>query len=700
MHPKLVKGIYKIETNAVFSSIKRGFLLLFPVLMAGALVLLVRDFPIPSFQEFLSQLWGGAVRRFLDSAYTATYGFLSAYLVLSVSFCYSSTFKIKNISLQIMGMFVSSVCFLASFGAAIGSFKLSQLGSTSVFPALLSAILATKLFFVLYERLSKNFHAYAMGVDINYKTAMSAILPLLLCVSAFILVNLIISTLFHVANLNELISQALVALFRNMNGSLGSGVLFTFILNLLWMLGIHGGNALDQVALSVLVPANTDPTQVVSKTFLDNFVLIGGSGAALCLVLAMLFFAKNKNTRGLSRSAAPTALFNINEIVMFGYPVILNPILLIPFLLVPLCSLLIAYTATKIGFIPIINKDVSWTTPVLFSGYIATGTLRGTLVQLVSIFAGTAIYTPFVRLADKMQTETQAFAVDDLNRLFQKNEEKNNPQAYLERGDAVGLAAKSMIRQLRSDIERKNVPIYYQPQVDAHGRIVGGEALLRWRYAGRAIYPPLLIALAKEDGLLGQLTQCILTRACEDTKRFLSAAACPEGFQISANIVAKQLGTLAFIESCVQLVRETQVQGHFCLEVTEESSLQYYETIAAHIAFLRENGITMAIDDFSMGHTSLKYLQNNDFHYVKLDGGLVKEAIENERSQEIISSITALGHSLHFVVVAEYVESEEIRSMMERLGCFCYQGYLFSPAVPADEFLYQLQKNRFAAGTS
>ena len=102
---------------------------------------------------------------------------------------------------------------------------------------------------------------------------------------------------------------------------------------------------------------------------------------------------------------------------------------------------------------------------------------------------------------------------------------------------------------------------------------------------------------------------------------------------------------------------------------------------------IRAFGYTFALDDFSMGHTSLQYLQHNQFDIVKLDGNLVKSLLDNGRTKEIINSIVYLSKSLDFKVLAEFVETAEQRDALEQIGCLLYQGYLFSPAVDRDTLL-------------
>lgn len=109
--------------------------------------------------------------------------------------------------------------------------------------------------------------------------------------------------------------------------------------------------------------------------------------------------------------------------------------------------------------------------------------------------------------------------------------------------------------------------------------------------------------------------------------------------------------------------------------------------IASNIELLGASGIQLAIDDFSMGQTSLSYLRSNHFHFVKLDGGLVRQVVENQRSREIIGSIVTLGHSLGFQVIAEFVENEAIEDELLKLGITLFQGYLYGPAVPLEKLL-------------
>ena len=185
------------------------------------------------------------------------------------------------------------------------------------------------------------------------------------------------------------------------------------------------------------------------------------------------------------------------------------------------------------------------------------------------------------------------------------------------------------------------------------------------------------------------MTTVILTLASDAAVQFLKNA--ESNFVVSANITARQLNNASFVSSVIGMVEQKNIQGNFCLEITEEDAIEQYSLIEENLGRLRKAGISTAIDDFSMGHTSLKYLQHNDFQFVKLDGSLVRKLHDNQRCQDIVRSIIKLGDDLHFSVVAEYVENDELQKLLESIGCHIFQGYLYSPAVPLEKFLVFLR---------
>lgn len=682
MDHTVTRWLYRLENSRAFSSIRKGFVMIIPILMTGALALLAGSIPLPGYQAFLETLCGGAVLGLLNGLVNATFGFMSLYLAVSISYQYAGRFVEKDQSLRIMACFVAVGSLLVCLGEYGQAPALSDFGTTGVFAAMVCAVGGTKLFFVLLFALFHPEEEEEQKTEGTLYNAMRAILPILACLTLFWLVNLGIRELFGVANFNQLVSKALNGLFARVHNELAAGMLFIFLLNLLWWFGMHGGNLLEQVALTVFLPATAGG--LLSKTFFDNFAVMGGCGGTLCLLIALLIAARSRERRRLARSALPFALFNINEIMVFGYPLVLNPLMLVPFLAVPMVSLLTSYLFTLWGIMPAVAGSVAWTTPVLVSGYIATGSFWGVAVQLLNIALGTMIYLPFVRLSERLEKQHDAYLVEELTARFKQETAQGRPYGFFQRRDPLSVLARDMASRLRHDIQAGTVPVAYQPQVTADGRCIGAEALLRWQYQGRTLFPPLVVALSQADGSYEALTKCILQTVCRDT-----AAICQQlgDCQVSANITAEQLGDALFIRAVVDLAERQGVTGSFGLEVTEESSLLSQPHLSENLALLRAHDISVSIDDFSMGQTSIQYLQNRGFRFVKLDGALVRQSDENERSREIIHSIVALGRTLDFGIIAEHVETRATLDNLAALGCEYFQGFLFGRAMPLPAFL-------------
>lgn len=687
LYRKMLHFTYRLERNPVFASVKRGLLLLTPVLIVGAVALMLRNLPVPAFQQWIMGAAGGMIYSALGFIYDATIGIMSLCLLCGISYSYATTLPGSDKTFCLVAVMASLGSFFILFSTqSDGVFEFASLGAISMFGAILCSIAATALFGAFSRYLPARFRSYSAGMDVQFRVSVSLIVPLCLCLLLFALAGLGMEHFLGVRSINELLSRGMMALFENVPDELGKGVLFVLMTDALWLFGIHGGNVMEPVALAYFAPLDQSSSAIVCKSFVDNFALIGGSGATLCLLLALLLFARSRESRRLAWCSLPFGVFNMNEPLVFGLPVILNPILFLPFLIVPVVSLLIGYAAVASGFMPVVTTTVTWTTPAPLSGYAASGSASGALVQAVILAVGTVIYAPFVRLAEHMQQARIRIDLEDMLSAFAEETELSAlGNQFLDRPDNVGAVAKVVAEQLHSDIQARHIPVFYQPQVDREGRVCGAEALLRWRFRDLPLPPPLVITLAREAGIYGDLTTCILDTAVADSIRLQRALGRP--LMVSVNISPYEANDEEFVRKAVRLVEEAGLQDNFCLEVTEEAALERFGKIAENLHYLFEHGILAAIDDFSMGQTSLKYLQGSNFQYVKLDGALVRQLLDSPRSQDIVSAIVGLGEALHFQVVAEYVESQALRDVLLSLNCGIFQGYLYSPAVPVAELI-------------
>ncbi len=234
-------------------------------------------------------------------------------------------------------------------------------------------------------------------------------------------------------------------------------------------------------------------------------------------------------------------------------------------------------------------------------------------------------------------------------------------------------------------IEKKQLTMFYQPQFNADGSCIGAEALLRWRHdIYGMIYPPLTVKLAAETKRLQELEENVFLAVVKDVDRLCSVLG--EGAKISVNVTGETVQLDEFEKFLEQLQKDFPEQcSHMAIEITEQATLLIDNALIERLTRIMNMGFELEIDDFSMGSTSIKYLQTNIFSVLKLDGALSRGVLSNPRSRDIVASIIKLSHEFGISVLAEYVENEEQRKALEDVDCRMYQGYLYSPAVSVEE---------------
>ncbi len=685
----IYRAVQDLTRLSGVAAIRQGLISIIPILLCGAMALTARFFPIDGYQSFLHSFGDGILDTLLGAIYDVTFGLLSVYMCLTMGYHYAILCDRREAEATIGCSMVS----LASFVALTGISHIDTLGPKGMFIAIVASLSGSAFFLWLLSHLKVK-RLLTDGADVNLNNSLRLILPFSVTVIAFVLLNQGIMWAFDGMRIYDVFMLVMRKLFSLLGDGFLAGLVFVLMSSVLWFFGIHGSDVLEGVAVEHFVPnvdinmalaaAGEAPTQIFTKQFFDVFVLMGGCGSAMCLLLALLIFGRQKSHRGLAKMAAFPMLFNINEIMVFGLPIIYNPIMLIPFLCVPLVCFLTTYIAMATGLVPLVISPVEWTTPVLFGGYIATGSLRGTLLQLVNLALGVAIYQPFVK---KYDAERQVGAKRDYDHLVEqlrRRELSREDVVLTELPGSDGAFAKSLAAEIGYAIAEEKPQVYYQPQFNVAGECFGAEALLRFPLEGIGmVYPPLVIELARESGQLQELEKYVFRRAFADAQLLWAQAGRP--LDISVNISASSLQSADFEKFLIELAHSYEGEHRLCIEVTEQMAIVFDEVLKERIMRLREAGYTFAIDDFSAGNTSLQYLQENFFDVVKLDGSIVQNCLTNPRCNELTTMIIEMSHNLGFEVVAEFVSTEEIRDCMARAGCTMYQGWLYSPAITFPE---------------
>lgn len=244
----------------------------------------------------------------------------------------------------------------------------------------------------------------------------------------------------------------------------------------------------------------------------------------------------------------------------------------------------------------------------------------------------------------------------------------------------------NMANRLRGALPQNVFEQFYQPQVDNRGSVVGVEALLRWHDPVLGpVSPSVFIPLAESLHLIADIDRWVLKRACQTLSRWQTDPVLCQ-IVISVNVSAEFFSQDGFVDEVCGYLRELNAPpARLMIEMTEGAIVEDSEATLLKMRELNASGLTIAIDDFGTGHSSLAYLRRFEVNQIKIDQRFVKEMINDQRSQTITGFIIQLAHELGYETLAEGVENQSQRDLLESLGCKLFQGYLFSKAISLDE---------------
>jgi len=268
-----------------------------------------------------------------------------------------------------------------------------------------------------------------------------------------------------------------------------------------------------------------------------------------------------------------------------------------------------------------------------------------------------------------------------------KEKGRNNYQFYNPAVNIRTLERITLENRMRQAIERNELVVYYQAQIDINTkRIIGAEALVRWQHPQLGLLNPVqFLSLAEETGYIINVDTWVLRTACEQNKAWQN-----EGLPhicMAVNLSAQQFQLPDLPDTVTRILKETGLDPQFLdLEITENIAMKHFEFSVPNIKRLNRLGIRFSIDDFGTGYSSLSYLKNFHIQKLKIDKSFVQDITTDSDSKAIISAITAMGHNLKLKIIAEGVETEEQRVFLRAMDCDEFQGYLFSRPLPADEF--------------
>jgi len=243
--------------------------------------------------------------------------------------------------------------------------------------------------------------------------------------------------------------------------------------------------------------------------------------------------------------------------------------------------------------------------------------------------------------------------------------------------------------QLHNAIKNQELQLHYQPQIDTNtSKIIGAEALLRWYHPEQGLIPPgKFIPSAERSGLIIPIGEWVLNEACYQAQQWRKIHHLPS-LVVAVNLSALQFKRGNLVETVTQALEQSGLPAqHLELELTESILLHDVNDVRNTLLSLKKMGVRLSIDDFGTGYSSLSYLKQLAVDKLKIDQSFIRDMVDDASDAAIVNAIIQLGHALDLSVIAEGVEKDTQFALLKELGCDEIQGYLFSPSLPAKEFI-------------
>jgi diguanylate cyclase (GGDEF)-like protein/PAS domain S-box-containing protein len=275
----------------------------------------------------------------------------------------------------------------------------------------------------------------------------------------------------------------------------------------------------------------------------------------------------------------------------------------------------------------------------------------------------------------------------DIAMYHAKGQGSGNYQFYSPVMKARTIERMRFESSLRKALDRKEIMVYFQPQIDIlTGELVCAEALVRWQHPEFGLLAPVqFIPLAENTGLINSIGEYVLHTACEQKKAWQRAGY--PSFCVAVNLSVHEFQSPLIVERILGTLKNTGLEPHFLeLEITEGTAMRDIALSSEKMEQLSETGIRFSLDDFGTGYSSLSYLKKFPIRKLKIDRSFISGLKENTDDRAIVHAVIALAHSLELSVVAEGVETDEQMSFLRSCRCDQMQGFLYSKPLPAEDF--------------
>lgn len=400
---KLSMPMAKLSEQRHLRAIRDGIISTLPLIIVGSIFMVIAFFPFPEGSAIKTWLSANTVTMLLP--YRMTMYIMSLYAAWGIGYSLSKSYKLDGVTGGTLAATAFLLTIVPQSVEGLGwAMPMANLGGSGMFVAILSSIFAVE---VLRFTKTKNIVIkMPEQVPASVSRSFEALTPAAIIIGFFAIFTYFLGIDWH--GIIGKIVQPLV----NATDTLPSAIIIATLIGFFWSFGIHGMSIIGSLArplwLTLLdnnaaaVASGEVAQHIFPEQFFQGFVWIGGAGATLGLAILLAFRAKSKYGKMLGKTTVIPAIFNINEPIMFGAPIVLNPVLIIPFILAPVVNIVIAWAATVSGLVPAMHIAAPWTLPAPLFAFMATGgSWTAALLGVVLIIVSALIYYPFFKIYDK-----------------------------------------------------------------------------------------------------------------------------------------------------------------------------------------------------------------------------------------------------------------------------------------------------------
>ena len=439
----ILPAVMKFVNTKAIRAIKDGIVMTMPLIIVGAVLLLLYNLPIESAQKAIEAT---GIVPYLSHGYTCSFGIVAIVAAISIAYTWAKNDGWEPLACGVIALSVflilipdyvglaglepadgaiASVASARDAVATVGGFNTTWLGGQGMIAAIIAGLLTGWI----YSMFLKADIRIKMpeGVPDGVAAAFTGLIPAAAMIGGATVIYGLVEALTpdHVTPV-ELIYEFIQTPLQGLGDSLPGIIVIEALIPFLWWFGVHGATVVGSVADPISLMNQTENAELFQRLLAENgndraaaiaalgpngahiftdtfkscFQAITGSGITMGLVIYMVFFAKSQQFRQVGKLGLGSGIFNINEPILFGTPIVMNPKLFIPFVIAPVLGNAGAYILTMIGFIPYTNGvTVPWTTPPILSGFICLG-WQAALWQIIMIAGSFFIYLPFARSVD------------------------------------------------------------------------------------------------------------------------------------------------------------------------------------------------------------------------------------------------------------------------------------------------------------